>query len=118
MTMEVMFGKTTRHNPEKQEMLAYWRDRIAALPKSLRPAMKGVMHRESSVELLPSIKIPVLIINGEEDMPRPPAWSDQMKRELPNAKLIRLSKIGHSPTLEAPEQVLPAIIDFFSDPRV
>ena len=118
MTIEVMFGKTTRNNPEKQEMVAYWRDRIAALPKTLRPAMKGVMHRESSVELLPSIQIPVLIINGEEDMPRPPAWSDEMKRELPNAKLIRLSKVGHSPTLEAPEQVLPAIIDFYSNPQV
>ncbi|NUU38586.1 alpha/beta fold hydrolase [Pseudomonas sp. C2B4] len=118
MTMEVMFGKTTRNNPEKQELVAFWRDRIQALPKTLRPAMKGVMHRESSVELLASITIPVLIINGEEDMPRPPAWSDEMKRELPNSKLIRLSKIGHSPTLEAPEQVLPAIIDFFSNPRV
>ncbi|WDM60007.1 alpha/beta hydrolase [Pseudomonas sp. NEEL19] len=118
MTMEVMFGKTTREDPEKQPMVAYWRDRIRALPKELRPAMKGVMHRETSVPLLSSIKIPVLIINGEEDMPRPPAWSDEMKRELPNAKLIRLSKIGHSPTLEAPEQVLPAIIDFYSNPRV
>lgn len=118
MTMEVMFGKTTREDPEKQPMVAYWRDRIRALPKELRPAMKGVMHRETSVPLLSSIKIPVLIINGEEDMPRPPAWSDEMKRELPNAKLIRLSKIGHSPTLEAPEKVLPAIIDFYSNPRV
>ncbi|BAN48756.1 alpha/beta fold hydrolase [Metapseudomonas resinovorans] len=118
MTMEVMFGKTTRNNPEKQELVAYWRDRIEALPKALRPAMKGVMHRESSVELLSSIHIPVLIINGEEDMPRPPAWSDEMKRELPNSRLIRLSKIGHSPTLEAPEQVLPAIVEFFHEPRV
>ncbi|WP_330115430.1 alpha/beta hydrolase [Pseudomonas sp. JS3066] len=118
MTMEVMFGTTTRNNPEKQALVAYWRERIEALPKALRPAMKGVMHRESSVALLPSITIPVLIINGEEDMPRPPAWSDEMKRELPNSKLIRLSKIGHSPTLEAPEQVLPAIIDFFLEPRV
>ncbi|EJN18338.1 putative hydrolase or acyltransferase of alpha/beta superfamily [Pseudomonas sp. GM78] len=118
MTMEVMFGKTTRHNPEKQELIAYWRDRIEALPKTLRPAMKGVMHRESSVELLSSINIPVLIINGEEDMPRPPAWSDEMKRELQNSKLMRLSGIGHSPTLEAPEWVLPAIIDFYSNPRV
>lgn len=118
MTMEVMFGKTTRNNPEKQALLAYWRDRIEALPKTLRPAMKGVMHRESCVALLSSINIPVLIINGEEDMPRPPAWSDEMKRELPNSKLIRLSQIGHSPTLEAPEQVLPAIIEFYLNPRV
>ncbi|AZE55220.1 Beta-ketoadipate enol-lactone hydrolase [Pseudomonas synxantha] len=118
MTMEVMFGKTTRNNLEKQVLIAYWRKRIEALPKTLRPAMKGVMHRESSVVLLSSINIPVLIINGEEDMPRPPAWSDEMKRELPHSKLIRLSGIGHSPTLEAPEQVLPAIIEFFSNPRV
>lgn len=118
MTMEVMFGKTTRNNPDKQALMAYWRERIAALPKTLRPAMKGVMHRETSVPLLPSIRIPVLIINGEEDMPRPPAWSDEMKRELPNAKLMRLSKIGHSPTLEAPEQVLPAIIAFYTNPSV
>lgn len=118
MTMEVMLGKTTRADPDKQALVAYWRDRIGALPKTLRPAMKGVMHRETSVPLLPSIKIPVLIINGEEDMPRPPAWSDEMKRELPNSKLVRLRKIGHSPTLEAPEIVLPAIIDFYTDPRV
>ncbi|SHL84552.1 alpha/beta fold hydrolase [Phytopseudomonas punonensis] len=118
MTMEVMFGKTTRNNPDKQALMAYWRERIAALPKTLRPAMKGVMHRETSVPLLPSIRIPVLIINGEEDMPRPPAWSDEMKRELPNAKLMRLSNIGHSPTLEAPEQVLPAIIAFYTNPSV
>lgn len=118
MTMEVMFGKTTRNNPEKQALVRFWRKRIEALPKALRPAMKGVMHRESSVALLPSIHIPVLIINGEEDMPRPPAWSDEMQRELPNAKLMRLDRIGHSPTLEAPEQVLPAILEFFATPRV
>jgi pimeloyl-ACP methyl ester carboxylesterase len=41
-----------------------------------------------------------------------------MKQKLPNSKLIQLDKIGHSPTLEAPEQVLPAIIDFYLDPRV
>jgi hypothetical protein len=31
---------------------------------------------------------------------------------------MRLGKIGHSPTLEAPETVIPAIIDFYLDPRV
>lgn len=114
LTMEVMFGKTTRNDPTKAPLIDFWQQRIAALPKSLRPAMKGVMHRETSVPLLSSIQIPVLIINGEEDMPRPPAWSDEMQRELPNATLVRLSKIGHSPTLEAPEKVLPLILWFFN----
>jgi pimeloyl-ACP methyl ester carboxylesterase len=117
-TMAIMFGVTTRSDPAKKDLMAYWRGKIAALPKALRPAMSGVMERGSSVPLLSGIKIPVLIFNGEEDLPRPPAWSDEMARELPNAKLIRLAKIGHSPTLEAPEQVIPAIIEFFTNPKV
>lgn len=116
-TMAIMFGETTRHDPAKAPLVAFWRNRIAALPKALRPAMSGVMERGSSVPLLPGITIPVLIINGEEDLPRPPAWSDEMARELPNAQLLRLAKIGHSPTLEAPEIVIPAILSFFGDPR-
>ena len=117
-TMAIMFGVTTRSDPAKKDLMEYWRGKIAALPKALRPAMSGVMERGSSVPLLPGIKIPVLIFNGEEDLPRPPAWSDEMARELPNAKLIRLKKIGHSPTLEAPEQVIPAIIEFFTNPKI
>ena len=41
-----------------------------------------------------------------------------MKKELPNSKLIRLKKIGHSHTLEGPDLVIPEIIGRFSDPRV
>jgi 3-oxoadipate enol-lactonase len=117
-TMAIMLGETTRSDPAKKSLVAFWRERIAALPKALRPAMSGVMERGSSVPLLPGIKIPVLIINGEEDLPRPPAWSDEMARELPNAKLMRLKKIGHSPTLEAPEVVIPAILSFLDHPAV
>lgn len=116
-TMAIMLGETTRRDPVKADLVAFWQSRIAALPKALRPAMSGVMERGSSVPLLPSIKIPVLIINGEEDLPRPPAWSDEMARELPNAQLLRLAKIGHSPTLEAPELVIPTVLSFFKNPN-
>jgi 3-oxoadipate enol-lactonase len=118
MTMAIMFGETTRNDSKKRQMVNYWREHIAALPKALRPAMSGVMERGSSVPLLKGITIPVLIFSGEEDLPRPPVWSDEMARELPNARLIRLKKIGHSPTLEAPEQVIPEIINFFTYPLV
>lgn len=118
MTMEIMFGETTRADPSKREMLALWRDRIAALPTSLRPAMSGVIERESALPLLPGIHIPTLIFSGEEDLPRPPAWSDEMAEALPNAKLVRLEGIGHSVILEAPETVTPQILEFFDAPEV
>lgn len=117
-TMEIMFGKTTRADSSKQAMLALWRGRITSLPVSLRPAMSGVIERGDARPLLPLIKIPVLIFSGEEDFPRPPAWADEVASGLPNAKLVRLSKIGHSPTLEAPEQVLPLILEFLQNPKI
>lgn len=112
-TMDVMFGKTTQADPTKAAMLELWRARIASLPKSLLPAMKGVVERRSSLPLLPGISIPVLIFSGEEDQPRPPAWCDEMAEALPNTKLVRLNRIGHSNILEAPEIVIPQLIEFF-----
>ena len=112
-TMDVMFGKTTQSDPSKADMLDLWRARIAALPQSLLPAMKGVVERRSSLQLLPGMSIPVLIFSGEEDQPRPPAWCDEMAEALPNAKLVRLNRIGHSNILEAPEIVIPQMIEFF-----
>jgi 3-oxoadipate enol-lactonase len=112
-TMAIMFGETTRTDPAKSEMLDLWRDRITAVPRRLQSAMAGVIERESALDLLPTIQIPALIISGDEDLPRPPAWADEVADGLPNGELIRLNGVGHSPTLEAPEVVLPRIIEFF-----
>jgi pimeloyl-ACP methyl ester carboxylesterase len=76
--------------------------------------MVGVIERGSSLELLPNIPTPTLIFSGTEDLPRPPAWADEVLEALPNARLVRLERIGHSPILEAPEVVLPQIVEFFS----
>jgi 3-oxoadipate enol-lactonase len=113
-TMRIMFGETTRTNPSKSAMLDLWRARISELPLSLHPAMSGVIERTDARPYLPLIKSPVLVISGEEDMPRPPAWAREVVDGLLNAELLYLEKIGHSPTLEAPDVVLPRIIDFFA----
>jgi len=113
-TMAIMFGETTRRDPAKRDIVKLWESRIAALPKTLRPAMSGVIERGDVVHLLPKISAPVLIISGAEDLPRPPAWSDEVAAGLPNAELWRIQGIGHSPILEAPDVVLPRILGFLS----
>lgn len=113
-TMKIMFGETTRANVAKTEMLDLWKKRISNLPLSLHPAMSGVIERTDARPYLPLIKCPVLVISGEEDMPRPPSWAREVVDGLPNSELLYLEKIGHSPTLEAPEVVLPRILEFFS----
>jgi 3-oxoadipate enol-lactonase len=110
---EVMFGATTRANPAKADLVEHWRRHFAALPRELTPAFSGVIERESVVDLLPELSAPTLIISGAEDMPRPPAWADEVHEHLPNSELWRLQGVGHSPILEEPELVLPRIIEFF-----
>jgi 3-oxoadipate enol-lactonase len=112
MTMAIMFGETTRSDPAKADVVAMWRDRIAAVPATLRPAMSGVIERGSVVTLLPEITAPALVVSGLEDLPRPPEWAAEVAANLANAELWRLPKIGHSPILEAPDVVLPRVLEF------
>jgi len=115
MTMSIMFGETTRASVAQREMLGLWKERIAALPTTLRPAMSGVIERGSVVDMLPSITAPALVISGDECIARPPDWARELAEGLPNSEFLLLEKIGHSPLLEIPEVVLPRIIAFFCD---
>ena len=74
-----------------------------------------MIERDSVVDLLPEIRVPVLVVSGLEDLPRPPEWAEEVANSLPNAELWQLPKVGHSPTLEAPEIVLPRILKFLED---
>jgi 3-oxoadipate enol-lactonase len=113
-TMAIMFGQTAREDPERADLIAFWRARIAALPPALAPAIRGTIRRASVVDRLGTIDAPVLVVSGEEDIARPPAWADEVVAGLPHAELWRLPDVGHSPTLEVPDLVLPRVLDFLA----
>lgn len=114
-TMAIMIGSVTLQDPTRARAVEQTRARIAELTPDLRPAMVGVVERASIEHVLEDITCPVLIVSGELDKPRPPEWSDRMHARLPNSRLWRLEGIGHSPIIEAPELVLPALLDFFDE---
>jgi pimeloyl-ACP methyl ester carboxylesterase len=118
LLMRVMFGETSRTDAAKQKALGHWRAKMQASPPSLWPAIRGVVERKSSVPLLPRVSAPTLVFSGEEDITRPPAWADEVVAGLPNARLVRLRAVGHSSILEAPDEVIPQILDFIADPNV
>lgn len=113
---EVMFGATTRKTLNKQNMLKHWSTILETSPRSLWPAIRGVIERESAEHLLGGITAPTLVFAGEEDVARPPAWARQLVERLANARLVYLKSIGHSPILEAPDLVIPQIIEFLEKP--
>ena len=113
-TMVIMFGETSRADPEKADVVGHWRERIAALSPNLSHAVRGVVQREDATPLLGEITAPTLVISGREDVPRPPDWSDALVAGIPGAELWRLEGIGHSPILEAPDVVVPRVLEFLS----
>lgn len=114
-TMAIMFGETTRADPARADTVALWRERIAALSPALHNAIRGVIERESAVELLARITAPTLVISGDEDIARPPEWSQELAAEIPDAELWALQGVGHSVILEAPEMVTPRMLAFLAE---
>lgn len=113
--MAIMFGESTRNDPQKASTVEFWRNKMSQLPLTLWPAMRGVVYRKSVVDKLPLITAPCLIISGAEDMVRPGEWQDEMAHGLNNVKHIRMPKVGHSVILESPDRVIPEILQFVSN---
>lgn len=113
-TMQIMFGETVRNDPARADLIAPWREHIAALSPQLVHAIRGVVERPSAVHLLPDITATTLVVSGGEDGARPPAWSQELVDGIPSAELWSLPTTGHSVILEVPDVVIPRVVDFLS----
>ena len=58
------------------------------------------------------IRVPTLIIAGEEDTVYPPELARDMARRIPGAELLMLEGTGHLANLEQPERFNSAVLDF------
>jgi len=75
-------------------------------------ASRGMALRTDSSDLLPSITVPTLIITGADDQLIPPKESENMARQIPNAKLHIISGAGHLPSAENPGEVSQVLREF------
>jgi pimeloyl-ACP methyl ester carboxylesterase len=61
---------------------------------------------------LKNIKVPTLIINGENDKDTPVEFGQRMNSLIPNSKLQILNNAGHFSFLDQPEEFVKIVIDF------
>lgn len=87
------------------------RPRAAKAFNTLVPLVGGVFHRG---EQLASVKQPVLLVWGEKEDTLPVSLAVEAAKQLPEVRLLRVMA-GHSPHLERPEVVLPALKAFLED---
>ncbi len=63
------------------------------------------------------IRLPTLVVVGEDDELTPPKYSDFMARGIPGARLVRIPRAGHYVSVEQPEEVNHAIRSFLAGLR-
>jgi len=60
------------------------------------------------------IRVPTLVIAGEEDTVYPPELAREIARRIPGAELLMFERTGHLANLEQPERFNHAVLDFLS----
>ena len=70
-------------------------------------------------DLLPDIKVPTLVIVGQEDSVAPPDSVREWQEKIPGSRLVVLPHAGHLSNLESPEAFSTAVVEFLEtlDPR-
>lgn len=96
-----LLGATTLR--ERPELIARVRSVILAnKPRGIADALLGLGARVDSTPTLASIRVPALVVCGEEDLLTPPAEAQAMASAVAGARLELIPKGGHLANLENP----------------
>ena len=90
------------------ELTAIACDRQAAVLYGWRP----YMHDPGLKQWLHRVRVPALVLWGENDGIVTAEYGEQLCAALPNAKFRRIARAGHYPQIEQPETAAEAIADF------
>jgi 3-oxoadipate enol-lactonase len=102
----LMLSQTTRDG--RPEIVSQFRERLAAMdPASIGHAVDAVIfRREDMRSKLPSIRVPTLVICGEEDVATPPSRSEAIASGIRGAQLRRIRGAAHLSAWEDPSAAL------------
>ncbi|MDQ3073531.1 MAG: alpha/beta hydrolase [Bacteroidota bacterium] len=81
-------------------------------PKSVKGALLAMAARTDTTPSLPDIKIPVLIIVGEEDKITPPESAQKMHGMIAGSELTIIPGAGHLSNMENPQAFNNALLTF------
>ncbi|HVO29351.1 MAG TPA: alpha/beta fold hydrolase [bacterium] len=77
---------------------------------SIAAASRGLARRADSTDLLPSIRVPTLVVVGQEDLLTPPADARSMRAAIPGSHLVEIPGAAHLSNLENPDAFNAAIV--------
>jgi pimeloyl-ACP methyl ester carboxylesterase len=108
-----LLGQTSReHRPEVVEKVtALIREQT---PQAIAGAQRGMAARAATTDVLATIKVPTLVVTGEEDVVTGPEIGRDLAAGIPGARFLLVEEAGHLVNLEQPEIVNEALLDFLA----
>jgi pimeloyl-ACP methyl ester carboxylesterase len=81
-------------------------------PAGIAAAQRGMAARPDITGMLPTIKLPTLVLVGEHDAISPPTEMRAIAEAIPAAQFVVIPAAGHMTTMENPAAVNEAIVRF------
>ena len=76
--------------------------------------MQAIMRRADSRPSLSAIACPTLVLVGDADELTPPALAQEIAAGIPGARLVVIPECGHVSTLERPQAVNRALVEWMA----
>ena len=107
-------GPTTAR--DRPEVVAGVRELVAAAPPgSAAWAQRAMAARPDSLETLREVRVPALVVRGDEDGLSSPDDAAAMLAALPDGRLSVLTGSGHLSALEVPDAFTAVVADFVAE---
>ena len=74
--------------------------------------IRALLARPDATGLLPQIRCPALLLAGEDDTWAPASRHGEMAARIPAARLVIVPQCGHMSTLERPDAVTSALLEW------
>ena len=109
--VDVLFGSTARR--DQPNLVATWRDRFLAQdPASMMTVGHALVVRDDVTDRLDEIRVPTLVIVGDQDVDPGVAASVALAARIPGAQFVALPDTGHLSALENPGTFGVALLRF------
>jgi 3-oxoadipate enol-lactonase len=111
--MPVMFGRTFLTDPACALKRREWRRRMSGNHRlGITRATTGVITRKGIESEIDRIRVPTLILVGDEDVAVRPVHSQRLHERIAGSRLEIIPRAGHTSTVEEPTAVNVAITNF------
>ncbi len=113
---KALFGKSSLENPGFLPVLEEYAGKWMQLDREATFKIAwAIFNRKPVTEELKNIKIPTLVVVGDEDIARPVDEAERLSRRINNARMEIIPKAGHSSPLENPEDFNRILTDFLQN---